>query len=85
MQGSQSASERVLALLDGAFEKLAAADLPLSGGVAQATRIARLRNVLENLQWLEMEQRTLDSTAAWEEVFDECEFAEITGMATAPL
>lgn len=71
MQGSQSVSERVLALLDGAFEKLATADVPLSEAIAQATRIARLRNDFENLQWLEMEQRTLDSKPAWEEVFDE--------------
>ncbi len=71
MHDAQAVSDRVLALLNGAFERLAKGDVPLSEIVAQAARIARLRNDFDNLQWLEMEQRPLDTKEAWEEVFEE--------------
>lgn len=71
MTDRQAISDRVLALLDGAFEALAKGEPPLSEIVAQATRIARLRNDFDNLQWLEMEQRPLNTKEAWEDVFEE--------------
>lgn len=64
-------SQRILALLDGAFEALAKGDVALSEITAQATRIARLRNDFDNLLWLEMEQRPLSTKEAWEAVFGE--------------
>lgn len=71
MHEAQPVSDRVLGLLDGAFDGLADGNVPLSEVVARAARIARLRNDFDNLLWLEMEQRPLSTKEAWEEVFEE--------------
>jgi hypothetical protein len=71
MDDAQPVSDRVLALLDGAFDALARGDVPLSEVVARAARIALLRNDFDNVLWLEMEQRSLDTKEGWEEVFEE--------------
>jgi hypothetical protein len=67
----QSISDRVIALLDRAFDSLASADVPLSEAAFQATRIARLRNDFDNLFWLELEQRAIGSRKDFEALLQE--------------
>jgi hypothetical protein len=73
MAAPESISDRVVALLDRAFESLAREDVPLSEVVFQAARIARLRNDFDNLFWLELEQRAIGSKEDFEAL--EREFA----------
>ena len=73
MTGLESISDRVIALLDRAFESMAREDIPLSEVVFQAARVARLRNDFDNLFWLELEQRAISSKEDFEAL--EREFA----------
>ncbi len=79
MADSESISDRVIALLDRAFDSLARQDVPLSEVVFQAARVARLRNDFDNLFWLELEQRAISSREDFEAL--EREFAAHYGSA----
>ncbi len=67
----QLVSERVLKLLDQAFDGLASQSTSLTEVIGMAIRIARLRGDFDNLQWLELEQRPVGDEQARDGLFAE--------------
>lgn len=70
-------NQRLLGLVESAQEELHRADIPLTGAIAKAARIARLRGDAQNLWWLEMELRPIGDTSSSREI--EAQLAQTLG------